>query len=181
MQRRKFMKNAALVASAGILVPEFLACNSAKGAADPATGKRMFFDISLAEWSLHRALFGGKMTNLDFPGIAKKDYGISAIEYVNQFFKDKAKDKKYLADLKMRCDDNGVKSVLIMCDGEGYLGEIMVHRLTHVIGVVENVIEGKAGWPPQITLKLKDGSAKKGRLMDFREPSGGEREKYSAT
>ena len=64
--------------------------------------------------------------------------------------------------------------------GEGYLGEIMVHRLTHAIGVVEGVVEGKAGWPPQITLKLKDGSTKKGRLMDFREPSGTEREKYPA-
>ena len=57
----------------------------------------------------------------------------------------------------------------------------MVHRVSHAIGVVENVVEGKASWPPQITLKLKDGSVKKGRLMDFREPSGGEREKYSAT
>ena len=64
--------------------------------------------------------------------------------------------------------------------GEGYLGEIMVHRLTHAIGVVKGVVEGKAGWPPQITLKLKDGSTKKGRLMDFREPSGAEREKHPA-
>jgi len=54
--------------------------------------------------------------------VAKKDYGISAVEYVNQFFKDKARDEKYLAELKKRCEDNGVKSVLIMCDGEGQLG-----------------------------------------------------------
>ncbi len=64
--------------------------------------------------------------------------------------------------------------------GEGYLGEIMVHRLTRAIGVVENVIEGKAGWPPQIALKLKDGSVRKGKLTDFREPSATEREKFSA-
>lgn len=68
----------------------------------------------------------------------------------------------------------------IPATGEGYLGEIMVHRLTRAIGVVENVIEAKAGWTPQITLKLRDGSLKKGRLMDFREPSGTEREKFSA-
>ena len=59
----------------------------------------------------------------------------------------------------------------IPATGEGYLGEIMVHRLTRAIGLVENVMEGKAGWAPQITLKLKDGSVKKGRLNDFREPS----------
>ena len=67
----------------------------------------------------------------------------------------------------------------IPATGEGYLGEIMVHRVTHAIGVVEVVVEAKAGWAPQITLKLKDGSVKKGRLNDFREPSVTEREKFS--
>ena len=59
--------------------------------------------------------------------------------------------------------------------GEGYLGEIMVHRLTRAMGMVESVLEGRDGWPPQITLKLLDGSLKKGKLSDFREPSGNER------
>ena len=63
------------------------------------------------------------MDNLDFPQIAKNDFGIDAVEYVNQFFKDKAKDETYLDRLKKRCDDHGVKSVLIMCDGEGDLGD----------------------------------------------------------
>ena len=82
-----------------------------------------WFTISLAEWSLHRTIFGGDMTNLDFPKVAREKYGIDAIEYVNQFFKDKAKDAKYLAELKQICKDQGVKSVLIMCDGEGALGD----------------------------------------------------------
>ena len=68
----------------------------------------------------------------------------------------------------------------IPATGEGYLGEIMVHRLTRAIGVVENVIEAKAGWAPQLGLKLKDGSVKKGKLSDFREPSATEREKFTA-
>jgi len=68
----------------------------------------------------------------------------------------------------------------IPATGEGYLGEIMVHRLTRAIGVVENVIEAKAGWSPQLTLKLKDGTMKKGKLSDFREPSATERENFSA-
>ena len=94
----------------------------AKSVVADTANKKLFFDISLAEWSLHRALFGGKLDNLDFPETAAKKFGIYAVEYVNQFFKDKAKDKKYLADLNQRAKDNGVKNVLIMIDGEGPLG-----------------------------------------------------------
>jgi len=86
-------------------------------------GEKPLYEISLAEWSLHKELRSGKgMTNLDFPA-KSKELGINAIEYVNQFFKDKAKDMDYLKQLKQRCDDNGVKSLLIMCDGEGQLGD----------------------------------------------------------
>ena len=74
----------------------------------------------------------------------------------------------------------GMGKSKIPATGEGFLGEIMVHRLTRAVGVVEHVLEGKAGWPPQITLKFKDGSVKKGNLSDFREPSATEREKFSA-
>jgi sugar phosphate isomerase/epimerase len=63
------------------------------------------------------------MDNLDFPLIAKRDFDIDCIEYVNTFFMDKAKDTDYLKQLKQRCDDNGVKSGLIMCDSEGDLGD----------------------------------------------------------
>lgn len=84
--------------------------------------KELFFDISLAQWSLHKTLFAGKLDNLDFPETAAKKYGIHAVEYVNQFFKDKARDKAYLADLLQRAEDNNVHNVLIMVDGEGHLG-----------------------------------------------------------
>jgi hypothetical protein len=56
--------------------------------------------------------------------------------------------------------------------GKGYLGEIMVHKVSGQVGVVENVIESQAGWAPQITLKLKDGSLKKGKMSDFKEATG---------
>lgn len=91
-----------------------------------AESKEPLFKISLAEWSLNKSLFGRtdwKITNLDFAKVAKEEFGIEAIEYVNQFFKDKAKDQKYLAELKQRAEDVGVKSLLIMCDGEGALGD----------------------------------------------------------
>ncbi len=67
----------------------------------------------------------------------------------------------------------------VQATGEGYLGETMVHRVSRAVGVVESVTEGKAGWPPEIALKLADGSLKKGRLSDFREPSKAERKKIS--
>lgn len=81
------------------------------------------YKISLAEWSLHRTIFGGKMTNLDFPVAAKRKFDIPAVEYVNQFWKDKAKDMDYLKELKSRAEGEGVRNLLIMCDGEGQLGD----------------------------------------------------------
>ena len=82
-----------------------------------------WFPISLAQWSFHRALFSGQMDNLDFAKVAKTDFGIGAIEYVNQFFKDKAQDQRYLAEMRKRCADLGVESRLIMIDDEGDLGD----------------------------------------------------------
>ncbi len=88
----------------------------------PAAGTIGDFKISLAQWSLHNALFKTKeFTNLDFPKVAREQFGIDAVEFVNQFFKDKATDAAYLKDLKTRANDNGVTCVLIMIDGEGDL------------------------------------------------------------
>jgi sugar phosphate isomerase/epimerase len=85
--------------------------------------KKAPFLLSLAQWSLHRAFFGKKLDPMDFGKIAKQDYGIDAVEYVNQFYKDKIKDKDFPSELKKRAEGEGVKSVLIMCDGEGALGD----------------------------------------------------------
>lgn len=112
--RRSFL-SAASVATAALAMPRF-----SFAMADEASP----FKISLAQWSLHRTIFNEKkITNLDFAKVAKEDFGIEAIEYVNQFFKDKAKDNAYLTDLKQRAADHGVKSLLIMVDGEGNLGD----------------------------------------------------------
>lgn len=87
-----------------------------------ADGKPLY-RISLAEWSLHRTINAGKLDNLDFAKTAKEEINIDAVEYVNQFFKDKAQDRKYLAELAARAEDHGVQSLLIMIDGEGALGD----------------------------------------------------------
>lgn len=106
------------------------------------------FKISLAEWSIQKHIFGGgaghfenvaakreayradlsaylkgDITNLDFPRVARQEFDLGAVEYVNTFFFDKARDEKYLAELKNIADGEGVKSLLIMCDWEGALGD----------------------------------------------------------
>ena len=85
--------------------------------------QKPLFRISLAQWSLHRTLRKGELDALDFAKTAKIDYGIEAIEYVNSFFKDKARDEAYLKQLKQRAADHGVTSLLTMVDGEGALGD----------------------------------------------------------
>ena len=88
----------------------------------PPPGRK--FGISLAEWSYNRAIFGKKMTHLDFPAVARRQHSIGAIELVNQFFMDKARDPAYLAEFKRRAEGEGTRIMLIMCDDEGDLGDI---------------------------------------------------------
>jgi len=89
----------------------------------PEASKIGDFKTSLAEWSLHKRFFAdrSKMAemNLEFPRMAREEFGIEAVEFVNQFFKDKVHDSTYLKDLKTRANDVGVTCVLIMIDGEG--------------------------------------------------------------
>ncbi len=115
LSRRAFLKQSAAVAAVGAAAPL-----AAQDAARP------LFEISLAQWSHNRAFFGRggveRRDPLRFAQIAKADYDIAAVEYVNQFYREKKNDNAYLADLKKVADDNRVRSVLIMCDGEGNLG-----------------------------------------------------------
>ena len=80
------------------------------------------FRISIAQWSLHKLLYAGEIDNLDFAREARSMV-FDAIEYVNAFFKDKAEDASYLREMNARASDQGVTQLLIMCDGEGNLGD----------------------------------------------------------
>jgi sugar phosphate isomerase/epimerase len=91
------------------------------------------YKISLAQWSLHRALFDGDLDNLDFARTAREEFGIEAVEYVNQFFMDRATDTAYLQKMKRRADEAGVNSLLIMCDGEGALGAADAKERTQAV------------------------------------------------
>ncbi|MVM28919.1 TIM barrel protein [Spirosoma sp. HMF4905] len=83
-----------------------------------AAAKPLFFKISLAQWSLHRALFKKETTTLDFPTRARRDFGITAVEYVDQFVKN---EPAYLKELLKRSHDEGVVNHLIMIDTAGSL------------------------------------------------------------
>lgn len=132
MQRRTFLSRTTkaglglgLLGTTGLIgcgSPAEPAADTAAAAAPAATETPLWFNISLAQWSLNKSLFGGKMDNLDFAKVTRETYGLEGVEYVNQFFKDKAKDMGYLKQMNQRAADNGVTQLLIMIDGEGDLG-----------------------------------------------------------
>lgn len=129
MKKREFLKT---TAKATILGATALAMPSAFSLAGTSE-KKLFFEISLAQWSLHKTIRAGELDNLDFAMRTKKEFDIDAVEYVNQFFRDKAKDKKYLGEMKTRAADNGVKNVLIMIDNEGDLGTLDIQNRTKAV------------------------------------------------
>ncbi len=112
MKRRSFLKNAVLSAAA-LSVPTLMTYGS---------NSLINLKISLAQWSLHRNFNNGNLDPDDFAGIAINTYGINAIEYVNQFYKDSGEDEKFWINMKERADNADVKSLLIMVDDEGDLG-----------------------------------------------------------
>jgi sugar phosphate isomerase/epimerase len=125
MKRRDFVKKAS---QAGIVITALgtYACkhkakeNEVSDIITTSKNDELFFKISLAQWSLHRALWDKKMDNLDFASKSRA-FGCEGLEYVNAFFKDKAKDAGYLKEMNNRADAEGQQNVLIMIDGEGEL------------------------------------------------------------
>lgn len=86
--------------------------------------------ISLAQWSLHKALKAGELDNLDFPRIAREDFDFDAIEWSGQFLNveharlgAQPKGQAYLTETKRVTDDHGLTNLLIMCDNVGNLGD----------------------------------------------------------
>jgi sugar phosphate isomerase/epimerase len=142
MNRRNFLKHSAQLAGsmglAGYAGQVLWSCTGSEGEkkAEGGSGTSAaspLFKISLAEWSLHKTIFGGQMDHLDFAKAAKNEYGIEAVEFVNQFFKDKAKDMDYLREVKTRAEGEGVRILLIMCDGEGRLGDPDAQKRTEAV------------------------------------------------
>lgn len=74
-------------------------------------------DISLAQWALVEEVRAGKWKTLDFARVARDDFGLNGIEYVNTLFEVTTED--YLRKLKKNAEDHKVTNVLIMVDEEG--------------------------------------------------------------
>ena len=130
INRRQFLAKSGTLLVGGWGALGLVGCNDllsedvALAFSDEEEGNNLFFKLSLAEWSLHKTLWAGKMDHLDFAKVAKEDFGISGIEYVNQFFIDKAEDTAYLNEMNQRANDNGVEQLIIMIDMEGSLATL---------------------------------------------------------
>ena len=68
-------------------------------------------------------LLQGDLDPMNFPEIAKNQYGIDALELVNTFYYSKAEDTAYWNAFKEKCQSAGTTCQLIMCDGLGNLGD----------------------------------------------------------
>lgn len=141
MDRRNFLRYS--VGSLG-LAP-LASCRIRLGLED-VVAQAPLFKISLAQWSLHRRLQGRqepKLDHLDFAATARR-LGIGAVEYVNSFFKNKAENEEYLAEMRKRADGEGVESLLIMCDGEGHLGDPDDRRRSRAVENHQRWVEAAA-------------------------------------
>ena len=121
--RRRFIENG-IKYSLGMSLLGLVTCGRIDDSTPKATNtikKKPWFKISLSQWSLHRMLESGQLNHLDFAKFTKEEFGIEAIEYVNLFFKN-GTNNEYLNEINSRAQDQGVKQLLIMIDGEGDLG-----------------------------------------------------------
>ncbi len=112
LTRRNFIEKSMIIGAAGIAAPSLLKVD----AMEP-TPRLIKDDISLAQWALVDEVQSGKWKTLDFPKIAKNDFGLNGIEFVNTLFE--VPTEEYLRRLKKNAADNGVTMVLIMVDDEG--------------------------------------------------------------
>jgi len=110
--RRKFIEKSVILGATGLVAPALL-----KSTQTMATPRMTYDDISLAQWALVDEIRQGKWKNLDFPRIAREDFGLNGIEFVNTLFE--VPTVNYLNELKQNAKDQGVTMVLIMVDAEG--------------------------------------------------------------
>lgn len=118
LNRRQFL-NSSLGVAAGLAVGGPLA-SFASAAGDK---KKPLYKISCTEYSLHRMIAKKELDNLDYAAFVRKTFDLDAVEYWNRPFFSKAKDEKYIADMRKRADDAGVAGTVILIDGEGNLGD----------------------------------------------------------
>ena len=103
----------------------FVSCkNETKNEAE---SQELFFDLSLAQWSLNRSFREGGISPYEFAKLAN-EMGFTGLEYVSQLYKDVYESEDKAAALAAFVEKNNtlaaqykMKNVLIMIDGEGDL------------------------------------------------------------
>jgi len=125
-----------------------VAGTAASASRPPLAGSEPLFRISLAQRSLFQATFGavvlgfergdlrrfveelaagtrtlvGKAAPSDLAKVARREFGLGAVEYVNWFYFHRAGDLGYFKGMASIADGEGVTSLLMMCGMEGNLG-----------------------------------------------------------
>ena len=140
-------------------------------------------DISLAQWALVEEIRAGKWTTLDFPKIAREDFGLNGIEFVNTLFE--VPTEGYLKKLKQNAAAHDVKMLLIMVDDEGdgcsptpqgHREFELFHRkwvdIAHYLGcaAIRTNCRGPRDADRQETLQWAEESYS--RLLDYAAPAG---------
>jgi sugar phosphate isomerase/epimerase len=115
LNRRNFLERTAALGAAGIVAPA--AAKATEKVVPPQAPRMIKDDISLAQWALVDEVRAGKWKTTEFAKIAKEDFGLSGIEYVNTLME--VPTETYLKKLKKAAEDHGVSNVLIMVDDEG--------------------------------------------------------------
>ncbi|MDA9318807.1 sugar phosphate isomerase/epimerase [Flavobacteriaceae bacterium] len=80
--------------------------------------------ISLAQWSLHRTIKIKKELSPNDFSIKAREMGFDAVEYVSSLYWNELKSRsiaKITRELVSKSNDNDIKNLLIMVDGEGDL------------------------------------------------------------
>lgn len=112
VNRRDFLQKSVIIGATSIFAPGLISSVVAT-----PTPRMVTDDISIAQWALVEEIRQGKWKTLDFPRIAREDFDINGIEFVNSLFE--VPTLHYLRTLKRNAEDFGVKMVLIMVDNEG--------------------------------------------------------------
>ena len=134
MKRRKFIRNAS-TAGLGITLLGTYACKETKketndhlenGSDDSAV--EPFFELSLAQWSIHKMIREDGVDPYTFAEKAK-NWGFTGLEYVSQLYNPELADADYseeamanfVSKSNAEAEKHGMKNVLIMIDGQGNL------------------------------------------------------------
>ena len=127
MKRRKFIQNSLTLGLGATAFGSFATFNNKMSNVSYSSTDIPFFRLSLAQWSLHKAIEGGKLNPYDFAAKAS-DLGFEGVEYVSQLYTDVMKSKNKPAALKnfiatsnAKAKEHDIENVLIMIDEEGDL------------------------------------------------------------